>query len=118
MSISFANFVPASRASYSAWLLLALKANLNDCSIRTASGPYNTTPAPLPLTLEAPSTESVQGCSLLYSGGVVNSNRKSANICDLIAPLGEKVMSSSDSSTDQATILPAKSGFLRMFLMG
>ncbi|MCI53429.1 hypothetical protein A2U01_0074676, partial [Trifolium medium] len=43
---------------------------------------------------------------------------KSANIWDLMAPLGEKVRSNSDRSTDHATILPAKSGFLRTFLIG
>jgi hypothetical protein len=75
-----------SKASYSTWLLLALKVNLNDCSMRTPSGPSNTTSAPLPLILDAPSTESVQGCSLFSSGGVVSSNKKSTSICDLIAP--------------------------------
>ncbi|KAK2429877.1 maturase K [Trifolium repens] len=118
MSISFANFIPASKASYSAWLLLALKANLNDCSMRTLSGPSNTTPAPLPLMLEAPSTDRVQGCSLFSSAGVVSSSKKSASIYDLMAPLGEKVMSNSDNSTDHATIPPARSGFLNTFLIG
>ncbi|PNX70322.1 hypothetical protein L195_g057277, partial [Trifolium pratense] len=59
---SFDNsFIPAIKASYSAWLLLALKAKRNDCSIITPSGPSNTIPAPLPRTLEAPSTDRVQG---------------------------------------------------------
>ncbi|MCI38382.1 hypothetical protein A2U01_0059610, partial [Trifolium medium] len=40
--------MPAIRASYSAWLLLALKAKCNDCSTKTPSGPSRTTPAPLP----------------------------------------------------------------------
>ncbi|MCI84080.1 hypothetical protein A2U01_0105356, partial [Trifolium medium] len=41
--------MPAIRASYSAWLLLALKVKRRDCSTSTPSGPSRTTPAPLPL---------------------------------------------------------------------
>ncbi|MCI80085.1 hypothetical protein A2U01_0101356, partial [Trifolium medium] len=36
-------------------------ANLRDCSSITPSGPSKTTPAPLPLIFDAPSTERVQG---------------------------------------------------------
>ena len=45
--ISLANNVPAIRASYSAWLLLALKENRRACSISNPSGPSKMTPAPL-----------------------------------------------------------------------
>ncbi|MCI33457.1 hypothetical protein A2U01_0054674, partial [Trifolium medium] len=65
------------------------------------------TPAPLPLMLDAPSTDMVHGNVMSAPGGVDISNTKSTNICDLIAPLGEKVRSNLDSSTDHATILPA-----------
>ncbi|PNX64607.1 hypothetical protein L195_g062199, partial [Trifolium pratense] len=75
-------------------------------------------PAPLPRTLEAPSTNRVQGEAFSVVGGVDISNTKSVSLCDLMAPLGEKVISNSDNSTDHATILPAKSGFLRTFLIG
>ncbi|MCI56172.1 hypothetical protein A2U01_0077423, partial [Trifolium medium] len=68
--------------------------------------------------LDALSTERVQGCVVFSSGGVDTSNTKSANICDLMATLEEKVKSNSDNSTDHATILPAKSGFLSTFLIG
>ncbi|WJX94483.1 hypothetical protein P8452_75897 [Trifolium repens] len=84
----------------------------------TPSGPSRTTPAPLPLMFEAPSTERVQGRLSSSSGGEVISRTKSASICDLILPLGEKVMSNSDNSIDRATIRPARSGFLSTCLMG
>ncbi|KAK2418557.1 hypothetical protein QL285_040743 [Trifolium repens] len=106
------------RASYSAWLLLALKAKRSDCSMSTPSGPSRTTPAPLPHIFEAPSTDRVQGRLPSPSGGEVISRTKSASICDFMAPLGENVMSNSDNSIDQATIRPARSGFLRTCLMG
>ncbi|MCI91224.1 hypothetical protein A2U01_0112518, partial [Trifolium medium] len=61
--------MPAIKASYFAWLLLALKAKRSDCSTKTPSGPSRTTPAPLPLKLDDPSTDSVHGCTLVSSGG-------------------------------------------------
>ncbi|MCI69605.1 hypothetical protein A2U01_0090868, partial [Trifolium medium] len=54
--------------------------------------------------LDAPSTDKVQGDALSSPGGVDISNTKSASICDLMAPLGTKVKSNSDNSTDHATI--------------
>ncbi|MCH91573.1 hypothetical protein A2U01_0012500, partial [Trifolium medium] len=80
-------FMPAINASYSAWLLLALKAKRNDCSIRTPSGPSKTTLAPLPLRLDDPSTDNVHGCVFVSSSGADNSRMKSARICDLMLPL-------------------------------
>ncbi|MCI33962.1 hypothetical protein A2U01_0055180 [Trifolium medium] len=68
--------------------------------------------------LDAPSIDRVHGSVVFSTGGVDICNTKSANICDLIAPLGEKVKSNSDSSTDHATILSAKSGFLSTFFIG
>ena len=55
--ISLASNIPAIRASYSAWLLLALKANRRACSINNPFGPSKMTPAPLPYWLEDTSTE-------------------------------------------------------------
>ncbi|MCI56758.1 hypothetical protein A2U01_0078009, partial [Trifolium medium] len=63
-------------------------ANLKDCSIKTPFGPSRTTPAPLPLKLDGPSTDSVHGRGLLSFGRSVSSRTKSANTWDLIAPLG------------------------------
>ncbi|MCI81956.1 hypothetical protein A2U01_0103230, partial [Trifolium medium] len=63
-------------------------ANLSDCSIKTPSGPSRTTPAPLPLKLDEPSTDRVHGRGSLLFGGLVSSRTKSANTWDLIDPLG------------------------------
>ena len=57
--ISLANKIPTIRASYSAWLLLALKANRRACLISNPFGPSKITPTPLPCWLEEPSTESI-----------------------------------------------------------
>ncbi|MCI53556.1 hypothetical protein A2U01_0074803, partial [Trifolium medium] len=73
---------------------------------------------PLPLTLDAPSTDKVHGRVLSAPSGVDISKTKSASICDLMASLGEKTRSNSDNSTDHATIVPAKSGFLNTFFIG
>ncbi|MCI90226.1 hypothetical protein A2U01_0111517, partial [Trifolium medium] len=59
-----------------------------DCSIKTPSGPSRTTPAPLPLNLDEPSTDRIQGRGSLSFGGFVSSRTKSVNTWDLIAPLG------------------------------
>ncbi|MCI91301.1 hypothetical protein A2U01_0112595, partial [Trifolium medium] len=59
---------------------LALKAKRNDCSINTPSGPSKIIPAPLPLMLNAPSTDKVQGDALSSPGGVDISKTKSASI--------------------------------------
>ena len=56
--ISLANSMPTMRASYSDWLLLALKANCRACSINSPFGPSNMTPTLLPCWLEDLSTES------------------------------------------------------------
>ncbi|MCI27043.1 hypothetical protein A2U01_0048241, partial [Trifolium medium] len=63
-------------------------AKRKDCSIKISYGPSRTTPAPLPHKFDASSTESVQGCKMVLSGGEVNSRTKSAKTCDLILPLG------------------------------
>ncbi|MCI32933.1 hypothetical protein A2U01_0054148, partial [Trifolium medium] len=73
------------------------------------SSPSRITSAPLPLRLDDPSTDSVHGCKLISSGGDDSSSMKSAKICDLMLPLGTKVMSYSDSSTAHATILLSQS---------
>ncbi|MCI79035.1 hypothetical protein A2U01_0100306, partial [Trifolium medium] len=73
------------------------------------SGPSRTTPAPLPLRLDAPSTDSVHGCRLVSSGGDDNSSMKSAKTCDFMIPLGKNVMSYSDNSTAHVTIRRARS---------
>ena len=57
--ISLASNIPATKASYSAWLLLALKANRRACSINSPFGPSKMTPTPLPCWLEDPSTERI-----------------------------------------------------------
>ena len=57
--ISLAKSIPAISASYSAWLLLALKAKRKACSINTPLGPSKIIPALLPCWLEDPSTESI-----------------------------------------------------------
>ena len=54
--ISLASSIPAIRASYSARLLLALKANHRAYSISNPFDPSKMTPAPLPCWLEDPST--------------------------------------------------------------
>ncbi|MCI22836.1 hypothetical protein A2U01_0044014, partial [Trifolium medium] len=116
--ISIANLIPVIRASYSAWLLLALNSNLKDCSINTSSGPSSTTPSPLPLRLEAPSTDRIHACDDVSPAGADSSTTKSASTWALIQPLGTKVISNSDSSNDYATILPARSGFFNTCLIG
>ena len=63
--ISLANSILAIRASYSAWLLLALKANRRACSINSPFGPSRMMPASLPCWLEEPSTESTSGSRAL-----------------------------------------------------
>ena len=55
--ISLASNIPAIKVSYSAWLLLALKANQSACSISNPLSPSRMTLAPLPCWLEDPSTE-------------------------------------------------------------
>ena len=52
-----ASNIPAIKASYSAWLLLALSTNLRACSIKSPLGPSTMTPAPLFCWLEDPSIE-------------------------------------------------------------
>ncbi|MCI44001.1 hypothetical protein A2U01_0065240, partial [Trifolium medium] len=71
----------------------------------------------LPLMLDAPSTDKVQGNVVSFPSGLDISKTKYANIWDLMAPLGAKVKSNSDNYTDHATILPARSGFLSTFLI-
>jgi len=118
--ISFANKIPAIKASYSAWLLLALKANIRDCSINMSLGPSRIIPVPLPNWLEDPSTESTQRKPSLAFCTVSedSSTTKSAKICPLIGPRGSYLMSNSDNSTAHFTILPATSGFFRTFWIG
>ena len=55
--ISVASSILAIRASYSAWFLLALKANRRACSINSLFGPSRITPASLPCWLEDPFAE-------------------------------------------------------------
>ena len=45
---SLASSIPATKASYSAWLLLALKVNLRACLINSLLGPSRIIPTPLP----------------------------------------------------------------------
>ena len=57
---SLARNIPTIKASYSAWLLLALNANLRACSIKSSLVPSKMTPAPLPYWFKDPSTERTQ----------------------------------------------------------
>ncbi|RDY04873.1 hypothetical protein CR513_11352, partial [Mucuna pruriens] len=109
----FASLIPAKSASYSAWLLLALKSKCRLCSTNTPFGPSKITPAPLPVWLDDPSTDKYHSPSVC-SCSLVSSVMKSASAWALIGPLFSKVISNSDNCTLQATILPAKSGFLNI----
>ena len=106
-------------ASYSTWLLLALKANRRACSISNPSGPSKMTPSPLPSKFEEPSTESTHlkpapswcvARGELYYKVNVNLARNGA--------LGSYCTSNSDSSTPHLTILPATSGFYKTLRIG
>lgn len=57
-------FIPAIRASYSASLLLVLKANLRESYNWSSSWPSSVTPAPLPLLFDDPSIVSIYGIGL------------------------------------------------------
>ena len=59
--ISFAKFNPIMKASYSVWLLVALKLKLRECLSVSPLGPSRMIPAPFPLMLEAPSMNNIQG---------------------------------------------------------
>ena len=100
--ISLARSIPAIRASYSAWLLLALKANRRACSINTPLGPSKTILTPVPCCFEDPSTDNSHWESSSTSRGAPpgdSSVTKSTWICPLMDPLGLYTVSNSDSST-------------------
>ena len=61
---TFANNIPAIKASYSAWLLLALNANLRACSIKSLFDLSRMNPTLLPCRLEDPLTEKTHWKSL------------------------------------------------------
>ena len=113
--MSLANNNPATRASYSAWLLDVLNSNLNAISIWKLSGPSSTIPAPLPFLLDAPSTYNVH-CSYCVVVGIWM--MKSARDCALIGPLGSYLIPNTESSIDHVTILPASFGFLKILDIG
>src|ERR1051325_1425230 len=115
---SKANLSPASRASYSAWLLLVENPKRKEYSNTIPPGPSRTTPAPLPLRLDEPSTDRIHFCVGASPGREVSSTMKSARDWDLILVRGLKLISYSESSTAQDTILPARSGFLNTCFSG
>ena len=84
--ISCARYIPAMRASYSSWLLLALNSNLSDCSMKRSPGPSKTIPAPLPIKLDEPSTDNNNTWGASSCIGNVSSTKKSARTWDLILP--------------------------------
>ncbi|RDY04870.1 hypothetical protein CR513_11359, partial [Mucuna pruriens] len=112
-----ANLMPAKSASYSAWLLLALKSKCWLCSTNTLFGHSKITPAPLPAWLDDPSTDKYHSPPV-HSCSMVSSVIKSASAWAFMGPLFSKVMSNSDNCTLQATILPARFGFLNTCWMG
>jgi len=115
--ISCVKFIPVMSASYSAWLLLALNSNLRDCSISRSPGPSKTISASLPLKLEDPYTERSHTWGTISSTGDVSST-KFTKTWDLRLPLGMNLMSSSESSIDQAIIRPTRSDLLNTCLTG
>ncbi|RDY09026.1 COBW domain-containing protein 2 [Mucuna pruriens] len=116
-SRSRANLIPANNASYSTWLLLALKSKCSDCSMRTPSGPSSMTPAPDPAWFVDPSTDRYHSPLLTVGrSSEVNSVMKSARTCALTWPLSSNEMSNSGNWTLHATILPAIFGFLKTCL--
>ena len=110
VSYSLASNIPTIKASYSAWLFLALKANLGACSINNLLGPSKMTPTPLLCWLDDPFTERTHWKSLGLGWGPSydNSTMKSAYTW----PLGSRssyYTSNSDNSTTQPTIRPVMS---------
>ncbi|RDY07470.1 hypothetical protein CR513_08411, partial [Mucuna pruriens] len=74
-SRSRANLIPANNASYSAWLLLALKSKCRDCSTKTPTGPSSMTPTPDPAWFADPSTDKYHSSSSTEVGllGIIRS---------------------------------------------
>ena len=110
---SLANNIPTITASYLAWLLLALKANLKTYSINSPLGPCRMTLALLPCWLKDLSTERTHWKSLpsIWVASDDSSVAKLPYIQLLIDPLGPYCTSNSDKLTAQRTIRPAMSGF-------
>ena len=110
---SLASNILAIKASYSAWLLLALNANLRACSINSPFDPSKMTPAPLPCWFKDPSTDKTHWKSLGLGWESLDesSTIKFAYTWPLIGPHGSYYMSKSDSSTTQRIIWPTISGF-------
>ena len=102
------------RASYSASLLKALNPNLNECSNLIPSEVMMTIPAPAPIALKAPSTNTLherfftwQTIPVSFLGE--NSAMKSARTWPLIAFCGLYRMLKDPSCVSHLAILPVKS---------
>ena len=114
---SLNSFRLAMSALYFTWLFEALKLSLRACSRVTLSGPSRMILDTLPFMLHALSTQRLRRSGVVWSFPA-NSARKSSMNYVFMGLRGSYWRLNSKSSTNNATILPASSGFCKTCLMG